>query len=71
MRWAHVVHTSSDKLFHLLEWAVNRLEHSPETILVRSSLVDDVLVDLPALSVAHAYGVDHVVIGVLQGGNNI
>lgn len=56
--------TAADQLFHLLEGVVHTLDHLAEALAVGDTLVDDLLVDLAALRVAHADRVDHVVVGV-------
>ena len=58
----HQKRTSSDELLHLVKWPVDALNHLLKALAVGDLLGNDLLVNLPSLGVAHAKGVDHVVV---------
>ena len=58
--------TPSDELLHLREGPLDALDHLLEALTVAEPLLDNLDVELPALSVTHADSVDHVVVRVLM-----
>lgn len=57
---------AADKLLHLMEGVLDGLHHGAETVTETDALSDNLVVDLAARLVAHAHGVDHVVVRVQQ-----